>query len=312
MIEGQDGLTWPRWKQIVRTVEEVGFAGVFRSDHFTNARPPEKASLEMVVSLAYVADHTARIHFGPLVAPLTFRDPTILARQAAALDDLSGGRMVLGVGAGWQEREHQMFGHELGDVATRMARLQEGLEVLTQLLRSDEPVTFEGRFFHLREAILLPRPVRPSGPPLLIGGNGPQRTLPLVARYADSWNSLGLSPEEFRQRSEALDGLLQAAGRPPNAVRRTAMLTTYFGRDAGELERRLQWRQQRPELAAKPLDEVVDILESRSLLVGTPERVASRIRTYAAVGVEEVMLQWFDQEDVDGLRGFAETVLPRL
>src|SRR5215469_6643615 len=145
-IEGQNGLTWPHWKQLVREVEDLGFAGLFRSDHFTNARPPDKDSLEMVVSLTYLADYTQRIHFGPLVAPLSFRDPTLLARQAAALDDLSGGRMVLGLGAGWNEREHTLFGHDLGDVATRMARFEEGLEVITRLLHSDEPVTFAGHF----------------------------------------------------------------------------------------------------------------------------------------------------------------------
>ena len=152
MIEGQNGLDWPRWKRLVAEVEALGFAGLFRSDHFTNARPPDIESLELIVSLAYLADHTRRIHFGPLVAPVSFRHPTLLARQAAAIDDLSGGRMILGLGAGWQEREHTLFGHELGDVPTRLDRLEEGLEVVAGLLRSDEPVTFEGRFFQLRGA----------------------------------------------------------------------------------------------------------------------------------------------------------------
>src|SRR5437870_5746624 len=201
MIEAQDGLTWPRWKRLVAEVEALGFAGLFRSDHFTNAQPPDKESLEMVVSLTYLADHTSRIHFGPLVAPISVRHPTLLARQAAALDDLGGGRMILGVGAGWQEREHQLFGHTLGDIPTRMARLEEGLEVITRLLRSDEPVTYEGQFFQLRGATLLPRPQWPGGPPILIGGNGPKRTLPLAARYASIWNANFLAPEAFRERS---------------------------------------------------------------------------------------------------------------
>ncbi|TMF51061.1 MAG: LLM class flavin-dependent oxidoreductase, partial [Chloroflexi bacterium] len=196
-IEGQDGLTWPRWKKLVAEVEALGFAGLYRSDHFTNGRPPDKAALETIVSLSYLAGNTQRVHFGPLVAPLSFRHPALLARQAAALDDLSGGRMILGVGAGWQEREHQLFGFDLGDIPTRMARLEEGLEVITRLLKSDEPVTFEGRFFQLRGATLLPRPQRPGGPSILLGGNGVKRTLPLVARYADIWNVLSLTPEGF-------------------------------------------------------------------------------------------------------------------
>src|SRR5438552_872445 len=122
MIEGQNGLTWFHWKQLVSEVEEFGFLGFFRSDNLTTAHPPYKDSLEMIVSLTYLADHTQHVHFGPLVAPLSMRNPMFLARQAAALDDLSNGRMILGVGAGWQEHEHNLFGFELGDTATRMAR----------------------------------------------------------------------------------------------------------------------------------------------------------------------------------------------
>ncbi len=313
MIEGQDGLNWSLWKQLVATVEEAGYAGLFRSDHFTNARPPEKDSLELIVSLTYLADHTRRIHFGPLVAPLSFRHPALLARQAAALDDLSGGRMILGVGAGWQEREHQMFGFDLGSIATRSARLQEGLEVLTRLLRSDTPVSFDGQFYHLRDAILLPRPQRPGGPPILVGGNGRRRTLPLVARYADIWNSLSSSVEEFRESSAALDDLLREVGRPTSAVKRTAMLTTYFGRDTAELERRLAFRERDPQHANKSVDEMAEYLRTeRGALVGLPDQIASQIRAYANAGAEEVMLQWFDKEDLDGIRAFATTVLPLL
>src|SRR5437763_1549604 len=251
MIEGQNGLTWPRWKQVVKEVEDLGFAGLFRSDHFKHAQPPDDESLELIVSLTYLADHTRRIHFGSLVVPVSLRDPALLARQAAALDDLSGGRMILAVGAGWQEREHHLFGHPLGDIPTRMARLEEGLEVITRLLHSDEPVTYEGRFFHLRGAILLPRPQRPGGPPILIGGNGPKRTLPLVARYANIWNAVFLSPAAFHEHSAILDELLRAAGRRPSEVQRTMMTSLYFGRDMDELDRRLSWRHNRPELAGK-------------------------------------------------------------
>src|SRR6266516_3474893 len=225
MIEGQNGLTWPYWKRLVSEVEELGFAGLFRSDHFTNARPPDKDSLEMIVSLTYLADHTQRIHFGPLVAPLSVRNPMLLARQAAALDDLSNGRMFLGLGAGWQQREHHLFGFNLGDVPTRISRFEEGLEVVTRLLKSDEPVTYEGRFYQLRGAMLLPRPQRSGGPRILIGGNGPKRTLPLVVRYADMWNANFLSPGAFRERSATLDQLLRASGRNPSDVKRTVMLS---------------------------------------------------------------------------------------
>jgi F420-dependent oxidoreductase-like protein len=312
MIEGQDGLTWPLWKKLAAAVDELGFAGLFRSDHFTNAGPPDKDSLELVVSLAYLASSTRSVHFGPLVAPLSFRHPTLLARQAAALDDLSDGRMILGVGAGWQEREHHLFGHDLGDVPTRMARLEEGLEVITRLLRSDEPVTYEGRFYQLREATLLPRPQRPGGPPIMIGGNGPRRTLPLAARYADIWNGVFLSPDAFRERSAALDELLRASGRQPGDVRRTMMSSLFFGRDLAEVERRAGGVRERvTELAGTSTEELIAALrEKRNAIIGTPEMIAEQIATYAAAGVEELMLQWFDLEDVEGLRAFAEHVLP--
>src|SRR5690242_12418261 len=232
MIEAQDGLTWPRWKRLVAEVERLGFAGLFRSDHFTNAQPPDKDSLELVTSLAYLADHTQRIHFGPLVAPFSFRDPALLVRQAAALDDLSGGRMILGVGAGWQEREHTMFGYDLGNIPTRMERLEEGLEVCTRLLQADEPVSYEGRFYQLHDALLRPRSPRPGGPPILIGGRGPKRTLPLVARYAQIWNATRFTPDAFREHSAQLDELLRAAGRQPQDVKRTMAVPVYCARDA--------------------------------------------------------------------------------
>jgi F420-dependent oxidoreductase-like protein len=313
MIEGQNGLTWPRWRRLVAEVERLGFAGLYRSDHFTNMQPPDKESLELVTSLTYLADHTQRIYFGPLVAPFSFRDPTLLARQAAALDDLSGGRMILGVGAGWQEREHTLFGHPLLDVPDRMRRLQEGLEVVTRLLRSDEPVTYEGRFFHLRGATLLPRPARPGGPPILIGGNGMTRMLPLAARYAACWNAAFIAPEAFLERSARLDELLRAEGRRPEDVQRSLMLTLIFARTRDELEQRLAARRQRPELVGKSLDEVVAALHAAgSAIVGTPETVLQRIRDYEAAGVQELMLQWLDLDDLDGLRVLADTVLPQV
>lgn len=314
MIEGQDGLTWTRWQRLLETVEGLGFAGLFRSDHFTNSNPPDKDSLELIVALTYLADHTQRVHFGPLVAPLSFRHPTLLARQAAAIDDLSGGRMILGVGAGWQDREHQLFGHDLGDIPTRMARLEEGLEVITRLLHSDEPVTYEGRFYQLRGATLLPRPQRPGGPPIMIGGNGPQRTLPLVARYADIWNAVVITPDDFRARSATLDELLRQAGRRPESVRRTLMQMFFLGRDDAELERRIGGLRARiPELADQPISTVAAWLRTnRGALVGDPEQILEQIRAYAAAGVSELMLQWLDLDDLDGLRVIGEAVLPQL
>jgi alkanesulfonate monooxygenase SsuD/methylene tetrahydromethanopterin reductase-like flavin-dependent oxidoreductase (luciferase family) len=137
-----------------------------------------------------------------------------MARQAAAIDDLSGGRLHLGLGAGWQEQEHHSFGYDLLDRKPRFARYREGVEVVTRLLRNDEPVTFEGSYYQLRDAILLPRPQRPGGPRIVIGGNGPQLTLPLAAQYADEWNCVYLTPENFATLNTRLDRLAAQHGRP--------------------------------------------------------------------------------------------------
>ena len=160
MIEGQNGLTWPRWQKIARLAEEAGFIGLFRSDHFTNSNPPDRESLELWTSLTWLACNTKRIEFGPLVTPFSFRHPVHTARMASAVDDLSNGRLVLGLGAGWNEREHHLFGFELLEPGARFERFNEGMEVVTRLLQSDEPVTFDGRFYQLRGATLQPRPER--------------------------------------------------------------------------------------------------------------------------------------------------------
>jgi F420-dependent oxidoreductase-like protein len=312
MIEGQQGLTWPRWKRLVAEVEALGFAGLFRSDHFTGPNPPDEDALETIISLGYLADRSERLHFGTLVAPVSFRDPIILARQALAIDDLSGGRLILGLGAGWQAREHEMFGYPLGDIKTRFARFTEALEIITRLLRDDARVTFDGRFYRLKDATFLPRPARPGGPRIMIGGSGPQRTMPLTARYADWWNGVALDRATFRKRSGLLDRLLREHGRAPDDVRRTVMRTVYFGTDMAAVERRVAGKL-RADLADKPFEQAVEtLLAEERALIGTPTMLIEQIRADSAAGIEELMLQWFDLDDIAGLCAFATSVLPHV
>lgn len=299
MIEGQDGLTWSRWQRLVTAVEELGFIGLYRSDHYTNANPPDKDSLELWVSLTWLASHTQRIEFGPLVTPVSFRHPTLTARMAAAVDDLSGGRLTLGVGAGWQEREHSNYGWDLLDVPQRFARFEEGLEVITDLLHSDTPVDFSGRYYRLHEGILLPRPQRPGGPPILIGGNGPRRTLPLVVRYAHEWNAVYTNPQRFAELNRRLDELLDTAGRPAADVRRSLMTGTLFGRDDAEVNRKLAARGR----SAAELREL-------GLAVGTSSAFVDQLGMWAEAGVQRIMLQWLTMDDLDGLEALAVSVLP--
>jgi F420-dependent oxidoreductase-like protein len=313
-VEGQTGLTWSIWKRWVAMAEANGYSGLYRSDHFTMPDPPDEASLECIVSLAYLADHTSRVRFGPLVAPLSFRDPVMLARQAAALDDLSDGRMVLGVGTGWIEREHMLFGYELGDLGARFARLEEGLEVVTRLLQSDEPVSYEGQFFTLREAVLLPRPQREGGPRILIGGSGSERTPQLAARFADVWNGIFMGPDTFRERSAALDVLLSKHGRQPNEVKRTLAALCFFGHTEDALFRRVQRaREWDEELAPLSLEEALETLRTEwGAIAGPPEVVIEQIHAYEQAGVEELMLEWFDLDDIESAEAFATDVLLHL
>ncbi len=311
-IEGLFGLTWPRWKRLVTTIEQLGFSGLFRSDHFVSIQPPDQDALESVVSLTYLAATSQRLHFGSLVAPLSFRDPVMLARQAMALDDLSGGRMILGVGAGWMEREHKMFGYPLGDVPTRLMRLEEGLEVITRLIRSCAPVNFDGRFFQLHEAQLLPRPQRI--PPVLVGGNGPKRLLPLVARYADIWNCQLATPEVFAKLSAQLDQRLCSEGRQPNQVRRTVMVPVICWRDHDELTERLSSiRRAFSGFGGAPDPALLGFLRSTfGMIDGAPEHVIEQLKRYATAGADELIVQWFSMDDIEGLEILASDILPQV
>jgi F420-dependent oxidoreductase-like protein len=300
MIEGQMGLTWPRWQRIARAVEDLGFAGLYRSDHFTNPEPPDQASLELWVSLTWLASHTSRIEFGPLVSPVSFRHPVMTARTASAVDDLSGGRLQLGIGAGWQEREHASFGFELLSPPDRLQRFREGAEVIVRLLRSDAPVTFTGQYYLLRDATLLPRPQRENGPPIVIGGG--KGVLRLAARYADEWNVPFVTPDAFKSLSSRLDALLQEQGRAPAEVRRTLMTGLVFGRDDAELHAKL----------ASQGATSTDALWRRGVVAGTAGAVVEQLGRLAEAGVQRVMLQWLDLDDLDRLEALARTVLPQV
>jgi alkanesulfonate monooxygenase SsuD/methylene tetrahydromethanopterin reductase-like flavin-dependent oxidoreductase (luciferase family) len=221
------------------------------------------------------------------------------ARMASAVDDLSGGRLTLGLGAGWQEREHHNYSWDLLEIGPRFARFEEGLKIITQLLHSEILFDFNGNYYQLHEAILLPRPRRPGGPPILIGGSGPQRTLPLVAKYAQEWNAVFIPAARIAELNLLLDRLLEEQGRHPADVRRSLMTEVVSGRDEAELRRRLQGR----DLA---------VLAQRGIISGTPTGIVEQLGRLSEVGVQRVMLQWLDQDDLDGLEALARTVLPQL
>ena len=297
MIEGQNGLTWPRWQKIARQVEDAGFVGLFRSDHFTNSNPPDQESLELWTSLTWLADNTKRIEFGPLVTPFSFRHPAFTARMASAVDDLSNGRLTLGLGAGWNEREHHLFGFDLLEPKARFDRFEEGMEVVTRLLQSDEPVTFEGQYFQIRGATLLPRPQRKSGPRILVGGEG-KRTLTNVARYAVEWNCVMQVPEKFSRLNKRLNELLVVGGRQLESVRRSMMTNCIFGKDEMALQQKIAAR-------GRTLEE----LQKRGVIAGGPGAVKEQLNMLEQAGLQCIMLQWLDLDDLDGLEALAKAVL---
>jgi F420-dependent oxidoreductase-like protein len=299
MVEGQEGIGWDRWRRLARAVEGLGYAGLYRSDHFPNEQTGSyRDGLELWSSLTWLADNTERIEFGPLVSPFSFRHPVITAWQASAVDNLAGGRLRLGLGAGWQVWEHDAFGFDLLDTDSRFARFEEGLEVVTRLLRSEEPASFQGEFYRLHEALLMPRSPRPGGPPIVIGGNGPRRTLPLAARYADEWNAVFLTADEFAKLDASLDESLREAGRAPDRMRRTLMTRVVFGRTEAEVDRKLD---------GVPRDQL-----EPAVLAGTTAEIVERLGRLSEAGVQRVMLQWLEVDDVDGLEVMANSVLPQL
>ncbi|MEZ4532511.1 MAG: LLM class F420-dependent oxidoreductase [Thermomicrobiales bacterium] len=299
MVEGQDGLDWPRWKALAEAAESLGFAGLYRSDHFTNATGPHKDALEAWISFAFLAAETNRIEFGPMVSPVSFRNPVVSAWSAAAVDDLSGGRFHMGLGAGWQEREHASYGFDLLDLKERFARFEEGVQVVKLLLESDAPVTFSGAYYQLNDALLLPRPSRCGGPPIVIGGNGERRTMPLAARYADEWNAVFVTPARFAELSQHLDDLVEREGRPRDSVRKSLMHRVTIGATDADVARKT---------------EGVDVagLKERGALIGTPNEIAEGLLAFDAVGVRRIMAQLADMTDLDGVELLGTRVLSQL
>ena len=299
MVEGQLGLNWQRWQTLLQAAEDFGYQYVFRSDHYVNPQPPDMDSLELWVSLTYAASHTKRIEFGPMVAPVTFRHPALTARMAAQIDDLSGGRLVLGLGAGWNEREHHTYGIPFYDRKTRFEMLEDALEITTLLFDNPEPSYYSGKHFSLDEAVLLPRPERSGGPPILIGGRGPKKTLPLAAKYAREWNIFG-TLDDFKTSSARLSELLIEQGRKPEEVKRSLATQVVFGKDDAALHNKLS-----QNVAAS-----TDDLWLQGTTGGTVSELIERLSQWQQAGVERLLLQWLDLDDLIGLETIASDVLP--
>jgi F420-dependent oxidoreductase-like protein len=311
LIEGQEDLTWARWRHLGKTVERLGFESLWRSDHFISNFDPSREALETWISLAVTAAETTRIRFGPLVCPMSFRHPALLARMAAGVDLLSGGRLTLGLGAGWNQNEHHTFGLPFPPPKERLDRLEEGIEIIRRLL-GEGPSSFTGKHFQLAGAD--PRP-KPAGHlPLLIGGGGEGRTLSLVARYADEWDlSGGPNPATYQRKCERLAEHCRAIGRDPREILHSVSTAYLIGRDEVELGQRARSLQRlMPNLAGLDAPGSLAHLRADGWRVGSPADLIVDLRALAAAGADRIVLQHNDQGDDEALELLAKEVLPAI
>ena len=306
MVEGQNGLTWERWLHIVHLAERLGFPSLFRSDHLFLGE--QRDSLEAYVSLAVAARETSRIRFGPLVSPVTFRSPVDVARMAAQIDLLSGGRFVVGVGNGWSEAEHRAYGIPFPSPGERSRRLEEAIQVM-RALWGPGPASFSGHYYSLDNADALPKPAA-GRPYLLIGGSGPKRTLAMVARYADEWNTVNTSAEALPEHMEILARHCEGVDRDPASIKRSAMMFALVGPDEPAIDRvarkfgTMFGREQRSAA------EVRASARERGMIVGGTQELVDRLGRLADLGIDEVQLQHVDFDDDELPEYLASEVAP--
>jgi F420-dependent oxidoreductase-like protein len=311
MIEGQEGLTWERWLRLARVAEELGFESLWRSDHYHSLTGSnDREALETWTSLTALATQTSRIRFGPLVCSVTFRAPANVARMAAAIDRLSGGRFELGLGAGWNSSEHLAFGLSFPPPRTRLEMLDEQAAIC-RLLWSGQSVDFRGKHYTIEGARCLPTP-RQSTLPLVIGGTG-DRLLRIVAARATEWNSHNRTPDGFRERREVLRQACGEVGRDPDEIRCSWMGGFIVGSSPSEVTERARGIQQVfPRLAEVEPDAMGSMLASNGWIVGTTDEAVEQMQALAGAGVQRFMLQHHLYDDVDVLALLAREIVPVL
>jgi F420-dependent oxidoreductase-like protein len=290
MIEGQEGVTWDHWVALAEACESNGVEALFRSDHYVSGFDESRPVLDAWTTLAGLAARTTTLELGTLVSPVTFRHPAVLARAAATADEISGGRVTLGIGAGWMEREHQAYGFDFGTARDRVARLGEQVEIVHRLLREDA-VDFQGDHYRLEQAPGLGRPdLR-----LLVGGSAKPGTTAPAVRFADEYNTFFATADELHERKGRLDEACERAGRDPNTLRYSLMAPCVVGEDEAAV------RESACRVAARFGHEADDVLERYGERgpVGTVDQVVERLKAIEEIGYERVMLQHLAHEDLD-------------
>jgi alkanesulfonate monooxygenase SsuD/methylene tetrahydromethanopterin reductase-like flavin-dependent oxidoreductase (luciferase family) len=290
MIEGQEGVTWDDWVALADACEEHGVEALFRSDHYISGSDESRPVLDAWATIAGLAARTTKLELGTLVSPGTFRHPSLLARNAATADEISGGRIVLGMGAGWMEREHEAYGFEFATTRERVARFAEQLEIVHGLLH-DVRVDFDGEHYRLQDAPGLGRPDLT----ILVGGSAKPGTTGPAVRFADEYNCVFGTFSDAHERKRALDEACERGGRDPATLRYSLMAPLVVGRDQGELHESARHIGSRFGRAPD------DVLEryAKSGPVGTVEQVVERLQELESLGFERVMLQHLAHRDLD-------------
>ena len=293
MIEGQEGVTWEQWCALADACVEHGIETLFRSDHYIS-QGDEDANVahDAWTTIAALAARTPTLRFGTLVSPVTFRAPALLANAAATADQVSGGRIELGVGMGWMEREHRAFGFPFPETRVRAEMFAEQIEIVHRLW-TDERVDFSGRHYVLEDAPTVTKPVQKPHPPIIVGGHGKRGTVQPALRFADEYNAPFVTPEEaatIRARVPSLRFSIM-----------TGCIIGATHDDAIERARELYGRRPRDV----GFEEWLSGYAERSL-VGSVEEVAARLHEYEAAGCERVMLQHLQHTDLEPVRLIAE------
>jgi len=303
MVEGQEDVGWDDWVAVARASERLGFEALFRSDHYGSVEGvAARGSLDAWATLSGLAAMTSTLRLGTLVSPATFRHPSVLAKNAVTADHISGGRIEVGIGTGWHEREHRAYGFPFPRMRERMDRLAEQLEIVTRSWQ-DGAFSFAGEHWSVQDLDARPKPVQ-SPLPLLMGGGAMPRGAALAARYAAEYNVVYASPEEANAARGRLAMACRSAVRDPATLRISLMHALLIGADEAELGRRA-WDLSEWNGAPVDLDEV-----RRSWIAGTPDKVIARLRAYEGAGVERVMLQHLLHRDEAALELFASEVMP--
>jgi F420-dependent oxidoreductase-like protein len=301
--EPQQGASYDDLLAVARRAELCGYSAFFRSDHYLSMGDvdPLPGPTDAWTTLAGLARETSTIRLGTLVTSATFRNPGVLAVQVAQVDQMSGGRVELGLGAGWYEAEHQAYGIEFPSVGERFDRLQEQLQIITGMFGTPVGQRFDhdGQHYSLKDSPALPKPVQ-DRVPVIIGGRGRRRTPALAARYATEFNRAFDSTEDVARVYGYVREACEHIGRDPAELDWSAALVLCCGRDEAEVRRRADAIGRRP-------DEL-----RRSGAAGTPAEVVDTIGRYAEVGVQRLYLQVLDLADLDHLDLVAEQVAPQV